>query len=46
MVESKDTLNSIFTDGLHRMTNTVKTIMYFQGLYKNRHFCSAVISEM
>lgn len=35
MVENKDTLNNIFTDVLHRITNTVKTIMYFQRFYKN-----------
>lgn len=46
MVESKDTLNSIFTDDLHRMNNTVKTVMHFQRLHKNCRFCSAVISEM
>lgn len=46
MLESKDTLNSIFTDDLHKIASTVKTLMVFQRFYENRHFCSAVNSEI
>lgn len=43
-VESKDTLKSIFTEDLHRIINTVKTMMHFQRFYKNCHFWSAINS--